>query len=99
MAEKEKFLMYKGKPLVRKDDTIYYGDMRDPFVIMMQILSKKDFKGYDLASKISIRLLSTDPNASAKEKVVKVSEKKGFFAAMDIAEIWLERALRDAKGE
>ena len=100
MAEKtkqNKFLMFKGKPLVRCGDTLYYGDMRDPFVIMMQITSKKEFEGYDLASKISICLLSTDPNASAKERVVKTSEKKGFYAAMDIAEIWLERALRDTK--
>ena len=96
MAEKQNFLMYKGKPLVRKDDTIYYGNMSDPFVIMMQISSKKEFNGYDLASKISIHLLSTDPDASARERIVKSSEKKGFFAAMDIAEIWLERALRDA---
>ena len=38
--------------------------------------------------------MSTDPDASAKERVIKTSEKKGLFAAMDIAEIWLERALR-----
>ena len=95
MAEKEKqdFLTYKGKPLVRNGDTIYYGNMYD-YVIMMRITSKKDFGGYDLASKVTVQLLSTDPDASAKERVIKTSEKKGLFAAMDIAEIWLERALR-----
>ena len=96
MAEKEKneFLMYKGKPLVRNGDTIYYGNMSDDFVIMMRIASKKEFEGYDLASKVTVQLLSTDPDASAKERIVKTSEKKGFFAAMDIAEVWLDRALR-----
>ena len=96
MAEKEKneFLMYKGKPLVRNGDTIYYGNMSDDFVIMMRIASKKEFEGYDLASKVTVQLLSTDPDASAKERVVKTSEKKGLFAAMDIAEVWLDRALR-----
>ncbi len=96
MAEKEKndFLMYKGRPLVRNGDTIYYGNMSDDFVIMMRIASKKEFQGYDLAAKVTVQLLSTDPNASAKERVVKTSEKKGLFAAMDIAEIWLGRALR-----
>lgn len=96
MAEKEKneFLMYKGKPLVRNGDTIYYGNMSDDFVIMMRIASKKEFEGYDLASKVTVQLLSTDPDASAKERIVKTSEKKGLFAAMDIAEIWLDRALR-----
>ena len=43
MAEKEKqdFLTYKGKPLVRNGDTIYYGNMSDDYVIMMRITSKK----------------------------------------------------------
>lgn len=96
MAEKKNdFLMYKGKPLVRNGDTIYYGNMADPFVIMMRIGTKKEFQGYDLAAKVTVQLLSTDPDASAKERIVKTSEKKGLFAAMDIAEIWLERALRD----
>ena len=92
--EKQDFLTYKGKPLVRNGDTIYYGNMSDDYVIMLRITSKKDFEGYDVASKVTVQLLSTDPDASAKERVIKTSEKKGLFAAMDIAEIWLERALR-----
>ena len=40
MAEKE-FSTYKGKPLVRCGDEIYYGSMEDKYVIRMQIKSKK----------------------------------------------------------
>lgn len=96
MAEKVKndFLTYKGKPLVRNGDVIYYGNMSDDYVIMMRITSKKEFEGLDLAAKVTVQLLKTDPDASAKERIVKTSEKKGLFAAMDIAEIWLDRALR-----
>ncbi len=94
MAEKKNdFLTYKGKPLVRNGNTIYYGDMNDDFVIMMRILSSKDFGDTDLASKVSVQLVNTDPNVSIKEKIVKTSEKKGLYAAMDIADIWLTRAL------
>ena len=94
MAEKKNdFLTYKGKPLVRNGNTIYYGDMNDDFVIMMRILSSKEFGDTDLASKVSVQLVNTDPNVSIKEKVVKTSEKKGLYAAMDIADIWLTRAL------
>ena len=95
MAEKKEFLTYKGKPLVRQGNTIYYGDMAD-YVIMMQILAKKEVGDKDkaeVASKVSVQLLSTDPNASMKERIIKTSEKKGLYAAMDIAEIWLQRAL------
>ena len=43
MATKKKneFLTYKEKPLVRKGNTIYYGNMSDPFVIMIQINSTR----------------------------------------------------------
>ena len=42
MSEKkaEKFPTYKGKPLVRCGDTIYYGSMKDKYVIKMDIKSK-----------------------------------------------------------
>ena len=94
MAEKKNdFLTYTGKPLVRNGNTIYYGDMNDDFVIMMRILSSKEFGDTDLASKVSVQLVNTDPNVSIKEKIVKTSEKKGLYAAMDIADIWLTRAL------
>ena len=94
MAEKKNdFLTYKGKPLVRNGNTIYYGDMNDDFVIMIRILSSKEFGDTDLASKVSVQLVNTDPNVSIKEKIVKTSEKKGLYAAMDIADIWLTRAL------
>lgn len=96
MAEKKNdFLTYKGKPLVRSGNTIYYGDMNDDYVIMMRILSSKEFGDTDLASKVSVQLVNTDPNVSIKEKIVKTSEKKGLYAAMDIADIWLTRALKD----
>ena len=96
LSKKKEFLTYKGKHLVRQGNTIYYGDMADDNVIIMQILAKKEVGDKDkaeVASKVSVQLLSTDPNASMKERIIKTSEKKGLYAAMDIAEIWLQRAL------
>ena len=97
MAENKKILTYKGKPLVRNGNTIYYGYPSEKFVIMMQIISTKPLEGaeIDMASKVSIQLLNTDPNVSPRERIVKSSEKKGLYAAMDIAEIWLSRALAE----
>ena len=93
MAEKSKFLTYKGKPLVRNGNTLYYGNASDNYVIMMQILATKPIGDVEVASKVSIQLLNTDPNVSARERIVKSSEKKGLYAALDIAEVWLSRAL------
>jgi hypothetical protein len=92
LANKE-FFTYKGKPLVRCGDELYYGSMADRFVIRMIIKSKKDVNGLQVADKVAIQLLCTDPDLSPRKQLVKVSEKNGLFLAMDIADIWLQRAL------
>ena len=66
MAEKKTekklpFPMYRGKPLVRSGNTLYYGDMSDEYVIMMQILSTKEFDGEQIADKVQVQLMLTDP--------------------------------------
>ena len=41
MAEEKKVLMYKGRPLMRKDNLIYYGSMADSHIVMLQVLETK----------------------------------------------------------
>ena len=91
----QEYPTYKGKPLVRCGDEIYYGSMEDPYVIRMQIKTKKEVNGIEIADKISIQLMATDPYLSPRKQIVKSSEKSGMYLAMDIAEIWLERALNN----
>ena len=89
------FLMYKGKPLVRSGNILYYGNMADNYVVMMQILSTKKVKEMDVADKVQIQLMSTNPDLRMKERIIKKSEKNGLYAALDIGSVWLERALED----
>lgn len=93
MAEKE-FSTYKGKPLVRCGDELYYGSMDQRFVIRMQIKTKKEVNGIEIADKVAIQLLCTDPDLSPRKQLVKSSEKTGLYVALDIADVWLERALK-----
>ena len=93
MAEKE-FSTYKGKPLVRCGDELYYGSMDQRFVIRMQIKTKKEVNGMEIADKVAIQLLCTDPDLSPRKQLVKSSEKSGLYVALDIADVWLERALK-----
>ncbi|MBQ8683352.1 MAG: hypothetical protein IJ518_02400 [Clostridia bacterium] len=95
MAEKSPFLMYKGRPLVRSGNVLYYGSMAEKCVIMLQILTTKDEGDLMMAEKIQVQLLSTDPNVRMKDRILKKSEKVGLYNAMDIGSIWLERALSD----
>lgn len=96
MAEKtkDKFLMYKGRPLVRNGNTIYYGFMDQSHVVMLTILSTKKVNELDVADKVRIQLIATDITLNPLEAMVKTSEKNGLFEALDLASIWLERALK-----
>lgn len=96
MAEKKKakFLSYKGKPLVRCGNTIYYGNMNDSHVVLIQILSSKKVNDLDVADRVTVQLLSTDPDARPKDRIIKKSEKKGIYQAMDIGSVWLDLALK-----
>ena len=47
-------LTYKGKPLVRKDNELYYGCMTDPYVLYLQIQSTKTVGGVDVADKVHL---------------------------------------------
>ena len=91
-----KALEYKGHPLQRKDNIIYYGSFADKYIIMLQILSTKKVKDLDVANRISVQLQLTDPALKAKDKLVKRVEKESLYEAIDLAEAWLNRALKQA---
>lgn len=86
-------LTYKGHPLRRKDNLIYYGSMADKYIIMLQILETKKVKDLDVATKVSVQLQLTDPDIKSRDRVAKKTEKESLATAMDFASIWLERAL------
>ena len=92
MAE-NKGLTFKGRPLMRKDNIIYYGSMADSHIIMLQILDYKKVGDTDVANKVSIQLQLTDPNVKGRAQIVKKTEKNGLYTALDVAAVWLERAL------
>ena len=92
-SKKAEGLIYKGHPLRRVDNLIYYGTMADKYIIMMQILNTKKEQDLEVATKVSIQLQLTEPDLKSRDRVVKKSEKDSLYAAMDIATVWLDRAL------
>ena len=86
-------LTFKGRPLMRKDNLIYYGSMADSHIILLQIVDYKKVGDTDVANKVSIQLQLTDPNVKGRAQIVKKTEKVGLYTALDVAAVWLERAL------
>lgn len=93
MAENNAVLMFKGRPLMRKDNLIYYGTMADSHIVMLQMLETKKVGDADVASRVSVQLQLTDPSVKSRDRVVKKGEKPGLYTALDFGSVWLERAL------
>jgi hypothetical protein len=93
--KKEAFLTYKGKPLVRSGNILYYGNMYDKYVVMLQIMNSTTVKGQEAAGTVLVQLMSTDEDLRARDRIIKKTEKEGLYNALDIGSIWLERALTE----
>jgi len=92
-ASEMPILTYKGHPLIRKENILYYGNMNEKYIIMIQIMDSTSLQDISVAKKVTVYLQHTDPTVRAKERIIKKSEKDSLFSAMDIASIWLDRAL------
>ncbi len=95
MADKVngKYLEYKGRPLVREGNLIYYGNMDDDYVLLFTIMTTTEFMGKSVPDMIVVQILSTKENM----KIVKQDVTHGFYDAFDKGVIWLERYVSDAE--
>lgn len=85
-ANKNEFLEYKGRPLVRQGDDIYYGDMSDKFHIYMMIMSEEETEHGTIPNRIMVQLLDSNTKIPKEQKIL-TSLKDAF----DFADAWLER--------
>ena len=92
MAE-SKMPLYKGKPLVRSGNTVYYGHPAEKYVAMLQILGTS---GVPISDRVLVQILSTDESLPPLKRIIKKAEKKGIYQALNIASIWLDRSLKEA---
>ena len=87
----QKFFTFKGLPLVRKGKEIYYGNMSDKFVAILNIVSSHKVNDLEVADKVKLQLAVTDPTVPANEAIHKVSDRNNLFDALDVAYIWLSK--------
>ncbi len=88
----EKMLRYKGKPLVRRGNMIYYGDPQEKYMIIMIVTGTTKKKDLEITTGVTIQLMQND---GTKERMIKQAERAGLYAAIDIAEYWLNDALEN----
>ncbi|MGN0622377.1 MAG: hypothetical protein ACI4JA_00335 [Oscillospiraceae bacterium] len=91
MAEtKTSFFTYKGVPLVRKGKVIYFGNMYDDYVVMIEILETEKQGDLEVANKVRLRKMATDITLPPNEQIVKKAEKSSLYEALDMACAWLK---------
>ena len=96
MAESRKkvegeYLMYQGKPLVREENTIIYGDINnDPYVLALEIMSYTGEGEKKVPDKILIQIL----DAKNPNNVVKSGDKNGMHDAFSLGLTWLDLELK-----
>lgn len=93
VANEQKILTYKGKPLMRKGNEIYYGNIEDKYRVYLEIDENTEIMGLDIATHVNVKLQTND--APGKEKVIKQAERDGLYAALDLGEYWLTDILSE----
>ena len=89
--EKDNMLYYKGKPLCRKDNIIYYGSPEDKFLTLLTLEKTETINSLEVATKISVVLQTNDKGR--KPQIIKKGEREGLYTALDLAQIWLFDAI------
>lgn len=84
-----KYLMYRGKPLLREKNLICYGSRSDKYMLLMMIMSTKKVRDIAIPDRVMIQIVPTDPEDKTPPKT---AMKQGFFEAFELGMIWLERA-------
>lgn len=93
MAE---ILQYKGHPVVKDANRIYYGEPTNKAIVVLTVLQNSVLGDMEIPSRIIVQLQSTDPAlAMKKEKIINECERKTLADALNIGSVWLEKALAE----
>ena len=88
----EGFSTFRGKPIVRKNNIICYGDPNEKAVLVLTVLSSKKLGEEEIPDMILIQVQSTD--TSLPDRVLKQGMKNGLYQALDFGASWLENTLK-----
>ena len=86
----EKLLFYRGFPIIRSGNTIFYGSGGDAFAAILTVKGTKKIADADVPDKIMVQLMPKSKDDVAKARK---GDFIGFYEALDTAHVWLTEAL------
>ncbi len=96
------YTLFRGKPLVRAENMMCYGDMeKDTYVMLLMIVSTKKTKlldgtECDVPDKVMGQIYATDTKMEASKRMIKMFPANTLFEALDFGLEYLERKNKKA---
>ena len=91
-AKKQKELTYKDKPIYRKGNVIYYGDLSERLILVMEIVDSEEKNGIKITKKVKFHI-QDNTGELGKGVNYRSGERDNLYKAFDIGAWWLRDAL------
>lgn len=93
MERKKKNLSYKGKPLLRCGDRVFYGFLDDQYILVLDVMESEPINGIKISKKVKIALMD-NTGELGNGQIFRRGERSSLYEALDIGEWWLKQALQ-----
>ncbi|MDY3929298.1 MAG: hypothetical protein SOZ34_08065 [Clostridia bacterium] len=92
-AKKAKDLTFKGKPIYRKGNKIYYGNLDDKLILEIEILETKKVGDVDVSTKVRFSIQDNTVDEVGTGINYRTGERDNLYKAFDMGAWWLQDAL------
>ena len=93
-AKKVKEFTYKGKPVYRKGNVIYYGDLSKNLILVLEILETESLGEYQISKKVKFHIRDNSGEVGQGMNY-RSGERENLYDAFDIGSWWLQDALEE----
>ena len=93
--KKKKLLTYKGKPLLRCGNRVYYGYLDDKYILVLDIIESEKMNDIEISKKVLLRVMDNTGELGQGE-VFRKTERESLYAALDTGEWWLKQAIQNS---
>ena len=92
-VKKKKLLTYNGKPILRCGNRIYYGNLEDKLILVLDIVKTKNVNDLEVATEVLVQVMD-NTGEFGKGQVFRKATRDSLYKALDIGEWWLKDALK-----
>ncbi len=86
---KDKYITFRGKPLVRSGGQFLYGSLEDSYSLFIGVHDTEKIGDKDVVGNVTVMVRSNTDG-----KIVKAAKKHGLYEALDVGTAWLDLAIK-----